>query len=98
MDPEKTQISTEYRLHLELPRTGVVADFRGDDPEVLKENCNRLLNGGCEFLSAPGNAGSRVILIFHPTMWNGRRKIGHLSSTEIPEDATARALTEEQVA
>ncbi len=26
----------------------------GDDPEVLKENANRLLNGGCEFRSAPG--------------------------------------------
>jgi hypothetical protein len=90
MDPEK-EIVTQYRAHLQLPRNGVLCDFVGDDIDVVKEQCNRVLNGGCEFLAAPGDRGARVQLIYHPSFSDGRRTIGWINSYEVPNEMSARA-------
>ena len=90
MDPEKT-IVTQYRAHLQLPRNGVLCDFVGDDIDVLKENVNRVLNGGAEFLSAPGERGARAMLIYHHSFSDGRRTIGWISAFEVPDEMSARA-------
>jgi hypothetical protein len=82
----------QYSARLNLPNHSVV-DIVGDDANIVKENVQALMKGGCRFEPLTSSPGTGT-LIFHPTLDGGKKALGWITVIEIPAHMAVKTWTE----
>lgn len=92
-----TNVIKNYRAHVQLGPNRIW-EGEGDDLNTLKEDVNRMLNGGVTYNPAQASAGGQgLLLIYHPSFEHGKTQLGWISSFEVPETMSARATIEHRL-
>jgi hypothetical protein len=93
----KDNVVKNYRCHVQLGPNRIW-EGEGDDLNTLKEDVNRMLNGGVTYTPAQTAAGSQGLqLIFHASFEQGKMSLGWISPFEVPETMSARATIEHRL-
>jgi hypothetical protein len=94
---KETNIVKNYRCHVQLGPNRIW-EGEGDDLNTLKEDVNRMLNGGANFVPAQTTAGGQGLhFIYHPSFEHGKMSLGWISPLEVPESMSARAAIERRL-
>lgn len=80
----------EYSCRLELPTNRTILQLSGNNLEVMKDQIQRFMGGGCHF-EPYGNS----TLVLHPSIGAGKKGVGWISPpVELPTYLSTTGLIE----